>query len=59
MSPYQISTVTSNYIPHIISQSSNDLLTEIPDYLGIKSVVFALNMDSAPGLYDFGGSFLS
>jgi len=41
----QISIMVYNCIPHIFSQFDNHLMTKIPDYLEIKFVAFALNMD--------------
>jgi len=49
MSQYQIFVVVSNYIPHIVNQYNNDLLTKIHDYMEIKYVVFAFNIGSALG----------
>jgi len=53
----QIFGIVSNYISHIVSQFDNNLLTKILDYMEIESITFTLNMDNAPSLDGFWGSF--
>ncbi|MCH82389.1 RNA-directed DNA polymerase (Reverse transcriptase), partial [Trifolium medium] len=44
-------------IPHLITDDINALMTLLPSHQEIKSAVFALNGDSAPGLDGFGAFF--
>ena len=57
ISQEQISIVVSYYIHNVVRYHNNDLLTRIPYHMEFNSTIFALSMDSAPGLYRFGRSF--
>ncbi|KAK2410795.1 hypothetical protein QL285_046137 [Trifolium repens] len=44
-------------IPNLITDRINHMLTVLPSYDEIKSAVFSLNNDSAPGPDGFGACF--
>ena len=46
-----------SYIPELVSSEENMMLIKCPDFLEIKTIVFNLNGNSAPGHGGFG--FLS
>jgi len=45
------------YIPELVSSEENMMLIKCPEFLVIKTVVFNLNGNSAPGPDGFGGVF--
>ena len=47
----------SSYIHELISSKENTMLIKCPFFLEIKTVVFNLNGNSAPGPNSFGGVF--
>lgn len=47
------------YIPSLVSEADNEMLTATPDLEEIKKAVFSLSADSAPGLDGFSGSFFT
>jgi hypothetical protein len=53
----QDSLLAEEVIPNLISEEVNSLLTMLPSNDEIKSAVFALNKDSAPGPDGFGAFF--
>jgi hypothetical protein len=53
----QDSLLAEEVIPPLVTDDINALLTVLPSHLEIKSAVFALNRDSAPGPDGFGAYF--
>jgi hypothetical protein len=53
----QDSLLAEEVIPSLVTDEINTLLTVLPSHLEIKSAVFALNKDSAPGPDGFGAFF--
>jgi hypothetical protein len=53
----QDSLLAEEVIPNLISEEVNTMLIMLPSHDEIKSVVFALNKDSAPGPDGFGAFF--
>jgi hypothetical protein len=53
----QDSLLAEEVIPSLVTDEINALLTVLPSHLEIKSAVFALNKDSAPGPDGFGAFF--
>jgi hypothetical protein len=53
----QDSLLAEEVIPNLISEEVNTMLIMLPSHDEIKSAVFALNKDSAPGPDGFGAFF--
>lgn len=53
----QTTNLVDRVIPSLVSDQDNAFLTNLPTLEEVKSAVFTMNADGAPGPYGFGGHF--